>query len=176
MLTEGKVGEIRAAFKILKNVSAVAKLLRVDPKTVSKYKAAKFKHQPAKQRQRSHTIKQRIEVVRKLAEATCSKGGRKFPKFGSASEIRAGLNQKTGVVVKNFSDVSGGLGGLRNSLELSFSLTEKKKGETYSSASVPGLIQSPHNSDAALGFDVCFITIFDGVTSLTLNTNDHCSA
>jgi len=99
MLTEGKVGEIRSAYRILKNVSAVAKLLSVDPKTVSKYKAADFKHRPAKQRQRSHAIKQRIEVVKKLAQTTCSKEGRKFPKFGSASEIRAGLKQKTGVVV-----------------------------------------------------------------------------
>jgi len=95
MLSDEKIGRIKAAYEILKNKSTVAKMEKVCYATVSKVLGG-YKR---KQRKPCPRVTKRIRIVKKLASMKESRGGRTYPRYGSAAEIRGALRKATGEIV-----------------------------------------------------------------------------
>lgn len=96
MIDAVKIGEIKAAFQLLKkNISAVAAHVGVDRRTVNKYVRC-GKPVPRRRVKPARKLTQRRKALQALVRETCRKGSRVWQKYSSSSSIRAALKSKTG--------------------------------------------------------------------------------
>ncbi len=96
MLTELELGKISQAVEMLDgNVAAVCRETGFDRRTIAKYINCRFQRVHT-QRKRSKKLIVRRKLLVKLAKERVRKGSRVWPKYSSASQLRAALHRTTG--------------------------------------------------------------------------------
>lgn len=99
MIHERVIGRIQSAYFATKTVSGAARMAKVTRATAEKY--ISLGSNPRKQYQRapSERVEARLRIIRRLASQTVRKGGRVWPKYGSAAQITRALQSNHGIQV-----------------------------------------------------------------------------
>lgn len=99
MLTERDIGTIKAYMEIFdRNISAVARATNIHRRTIAKYASTNYA-EPSRERKQANKVVLRRRRLAKLASERIRKGGRIWPKYGSASQLRVALYNTTGELI-----------------------------------------------------------------------------
>lgn len=98
MLSNFDLGRIKQAYKGCKNVSRVARETGFARKTIRAAVKRNFKPAQRQRRVAPKILKRRV-ILRRLAGLVAQKGHRKWPKYPSATHLRAALAEQSGEVL-----------------------------------------------------------------------------